>query len=158
MSLRIEIEGVEKLNGKLKRLINLQAYRHGLQAAALHVKGQAASYPHVSRRPQPFKTDKQRRGFFARLKAGLIDVPYRRGISPNSERMDAKWAITMLSDLRAAAINTATYAGLVLDRLNQARYHQETGWKTVQDVAEDPIVLGAVERILQKTIDGFVKE
>src|SRR3990167_5853255 len=158
MSLRIEIEGVEKLNGKLKRLINLQAYRHGLQAAALHVKGQAASYPHVSRRPQPFKTDKQRRGFFARLKAGLIDVPYRRGISPNSQRLDTKWFVSMLSDLRASIVNSATYARLVHDRTQQSRYHQETGWKTAQEVAEDPAVLSAIERIMQKVIDEFVKE
>jgi hypothetical protein len=158
MSLRIELQGVEKLNGKLRRLINLQAYRHGLTAAAVHVKGQIATYPKVRRGPQPFKTDKQRRGFFAKLKAGEIEVPYRRGISPNSQRLDAKWFISMLSDLRASIVNTATYARLVHDRTQQSRYHEETGWKTAQGVAEDPAVLSAVERILQKTVDEFVKE
>jgi hypothetical protein len=158
MSLRIELQGVEKLNGKLRRLINLTAYRNGLKAAAVHVKGQIATYPKVRRGPQPFKTDKQRRGFFAKLKAGEIQVPYRRGISPNSQRLDAKWFVSMLSDLRASIVNTATYARLVHDRTQQSRYHEETGWKTAQDVAEDPAVLSAVERILQKTVDEFVKE
>ncbi len=158
MNIRMEITGIEKLNGKLKRLVNLQAYRHGLQAVAEHVKGQVASYPRVSRRPQPFKSDRQRRGFFAKLKAGLIQVPYRRGISPNSERLDAKWFISMLSDLRASIINSASYAGLVHDRTKQARYHRETGWKTAQDVVEDPATLSQIERILQKVVDGFIKE
>src|SRR3990172_8391206 len=129
-----------------------------MMAAAEHVKGQIQTYPRARRGPQPFKTEKQRRGFFAKLKAGVIDVPYRRGISPNSQRLDAKWCVSMLSDLRASIVNTATYARLVHDRTQQSRYHEETGWKTAQDVAEAPAVLPAVERILQKTVDEFVKE
>jgi len=158
MNIKLELRDVDHLGPKLKRLINLQAYRHGMQAAAEHVKGQVATYPRVRRGPQPFKTDKQRRGFFAKLKAGVIDVPYRRGISPSSQRLDTKWFVSMLSDLRASIVNSATYATLVHDRRHQSRYHQETGWKTAQDVAEDPAVLSAVERILQKTVDEFIKE
>jgi len=158
MNIKLELRDVDHLGPKLKRLINLQAYRHGMQAAAEHVKGQVATYPRVRRGPQPFKTDKQRRGFFAKLKAGVIDVPYRRGISPSSQRLDTKWFVFMLSDLRASIVNSATYATLVHDRRHQSRYHQETGWKTAQDVAEDPAVLSAVERILQKTVDEFIKE
>jgi len=158
MNIKLELRDVDHLGLKLKRLINLQAYRHGMQAAAEHVKGQVATYPRVRRGPQPFKTDKQRRGFFAKLKAGVIDVPYRRGISPSSQRLDTKWFVFMLSDLRASIVNSATYATLVHDRRHQSRYHQETGWKTAQDVAEDPAVLSAVERILQKTVDEFIKE
>jgi len=158
MNIKLELRDVDHLGLKLKRLINLQAYRHGMQAAAEHVKGQVATYPRVRRGPQPFKTDKQRRGFFAKLKAGVIDVPYRRGISPSSQRLDTKWFVSMLSDLRASIVNSATYATLVHDRRHQSRYHQETGWKTAQDVAEDPAVLSAVERILQKTVDEFIKE
>ena len=158
MNIKLELRDVDHLGPKLKRLINLQAYRHGMQAAAEHVKGQVATYPRVRRGPQPFKTDKQRRGFFAKLKAGVIDVPYRRGISPSSQRLDTKWFVSMLSDLRASIVNSATYASLVHDRTKQSRYHEETGWKTAQGVAEDPAVLSAVERILQKTIDEFVKD
>jgi hypothetical protein len=72
--------------------------------------------------------------------------------------MDAKWAITIMSDIRASIVNTARYAGLVHDRRQQARYHEETGWKTAQAVAEDPAVLSTVERIMQKVVDGFIKE
>ena len=158
MNIKLELRDVDHLGLKLKKFINLQAYRHGMQAAAEHVKGQVATYPRVRRGPQPFKTDKQRRGFFAKLKAGVIDVPYRRGISPSSQRLDTKWFVSMLSDLRASIVNSATYATLVHDRRHQSRYHQETGWKTAQDVAEDPAVLSAVERILQKTVDEFIKE
>ncbi|HLA80587.1 MAG TPA: hypothetical protein VJP78_03005, partial [Thermoleophilia bacterium] len=85
-------------------------------------------------------------------------VPYRRGISPNSQRLDTKWFVSMISDLRASIVNSATYATLVHDRTKQSRYHHETGWKTAQDVAEDPAVLSAVERIMQKTVDEFIKE
>ena len=158
MNIKIELNDVDHLGPKLKRFINLQAYRHGMTAAAEHVKGQIQTYPRVRRGPQPFKTDKQRRGFFAKLKAGVIDVPYRRGISPGSQRLDTKWFVSMLSDLRASIVNTASYARLVHDRTQQSRYHQETGWKTAQEVAEDPAVLSAIERIMQKVIDGFVKE
>ena len=158
MNINLALRDVDHLGPKLKKLVNLQAYRHGMMAAAEHVKGQIQTYPRVRRGPQPFKTDKQRRGFFAKLKAGLIDVPYRRGISPGSQRLDTKWFVSMLSDLRASIVNSATYASLVHDRTKQSRYHEETGWKTAQGVAEDPAVLSAVERILQKTIDEFVKD
>ena len=158
MNIKFELRDVDRLGPKLKRLINLTAYRHGMMAAAEHVKGKVATYPRARRGPQPFKTDKQRRGFFAKLKAGVIDVPYRLGISPNSQRLDTKWFVSMISDLRASIVNSATYATLVHDRTKQSRYHHETGWKTAQDVAEDPAVLSAVERIMQKTVDEFIKE
>ena len=159
MNIKIELNDVDHLGPKLKRFINLQAYRHGMMASAEHVKGQIATYPRVRRGPQPFKTDKQRRGFFAKLKAGAILVPYQRGsVAHGSQRLDAQWFVSMLSDLRASIVNNATYARLVHDRTKQSRYHQETGWKTAQEVAEDPAVLSAIERIMQKTIDEFVKD
>src|SRR3990172_8294245 len=113
MNIKIELRDVDHLGPKLKRFINLQAYRHGMTAAAEHVKGQIQTYPRVRRGPQPFKTDKQRRGFFAKLKAGVIDVPYRRGISPGSQRLDTKWFVSMLSYLPPSILNNPSYATFV---------------------------------------------
>ena len=77
-------------------------------------------------------SDAERRAFWAKLKAGEIEVPYRRGLSPGSESLGKRWQVKG-SGTRHSLINNASYASLVQGR-KQIPYHKDTGHKTVQSV------------------------
>lgn len=115
-------------------LMNLQdgdVIRGGVMAGAIYLKGIFSEYPDDSNahRPQPFKTDKQRRYFFYALRTGLIEVPYKRGSSPNSETMSKQFGVSERDGGETAAIgNRASYAPMLIGR-KQAMYHKVTGWK-----------------------------
>lgn len=60
----------------------------------VHLRSKLAPYPPRSSRPQAHLwTRQQRREFFAKLRAGEIEVPYRRGQSPGSENLGKRWRI-----------------------------------------------------------------
>lgn len=110
----------------------------GIIQAALFVGGQEvkkimATYPPVSRRKQPFKTEKQRRYVFWALRKGIIVIPYYRGQNPRSERLGSRWTVRSETARRVVVANNASYAQLVQGD-KQTAYHKETGWRTARDV------------------------
>lgn len=112
----------------------MDGLRTGLQVAALHLQGILATYPAESHRPQPFVTDKQRKAFFAMLAAGEIEVPYRRGMSPGSQKLGQSWT-TRLDGL-TATVGTAVGYGPIVQGVPQHQYHRVTGWRNIKDVAD----------------------
>ena len=133
----IKIEGLTELLLQLKRVEQLERIKAAMRAAAVHLKGKIATYPGPGHRPQPFKTDKQRRGFFAKLKDGQIEVPYRRGASPGSQRLGTRWTIASRnSGLTQVIGNNASYGPLVQGPDKQTSYHATTGWRTTEQVVE----------------------
>jgi hypothetical protein len=135
---------------------SLGPVKSGLKAGAFHLKGKIATYPKVSRRPvAQYWTDKQRRGFFAKLRSGEIDVPYRRGISNNSERLGQSWAVQGRDGGLTQVIgNDSSYGQLVQDRSLQSLYHKTTGWKTTDDVTEQEAraVTEGVKRAIDRAL------
>lgn len=139
----IKIEGMSELVGKITRLEQARSVAGAVQAAAVYVKGKIATYPKERHgkndllRERSMNGDRMRRGFFARLKKGLIEVPYRRGSSPGSEALGRSWAVASRNGGFSAVIgNDASYGRLVQDRAVQTLYHIRTGWVTVQGVAD----------------------
>lgn len=148
--IEIRITGELLNDPDLKPLI-----KTAIQAGGLYVKGKIAEYPPRSSRPQPFKTDKSRRFFFAALKDGRIDVPYRRGQSPGSEKLGQSWTVRMVDNGMTAEVGTnVSYAKLVQKEGEQSHYHKVTGWKTDEQIVkqERSNVVKAVEREIARGI------
>jgi len=163
MAAGIELRGLEKAIAQLVAVGDVKFVTDALKAGALVAKGFLAKYPpqkHLTRKQvygQTFKTDKQRRGFFAKLRSGEIEVPYRRGQSPGSEALGRKWTIEARSALEVVVGNNVSYGPLVQSRSDQSLYHKATGWQTTDDVAEqhgDEIVRG-VEQQFGKRIQSL---
>lgn len=121
-------------------------------AVALEAQDRIAAYPAESHRPQAFKTVKQRRAFFVKLRRGQIQVPYRRGSSPGSETLGRKWMIERMGD-GTRLRNTASYAGLAHSQEDQAAYHTTTGWKTDKGVAQGIENDGTATRMAEQAIE-----
>jgi len=135
------IEGMDGLRKKVARLENLTGVKAALKAAGKHVEGKVKAYPHrtspsrASVYGSTFKSDKQRRFFFAALRSGSIDVPYKRGISPASESHGRRWT-TRVTGLRAVIGANTSYGPLLQDAEKQTKYAAVQGWKTTELVAE----------------------
>ena len=150
-----KIIGDKALKRKLNSLADLKFLRPTMKQIGTHVKGKASKYPPVSRRPQPFKTPEQRRGFFYHLRKGDIEVPYRRGTSPGSETLDKKW--TFRTDPKGTGVtiaNNASYGPLVQGNDAQTDYHRGTGWKTTEQIAkeEEETVLKEVQKAVDREL------
>ncbi len=157
------IRGMEELLARLAEVRDLRRVKGALLAAGEHLKGAVSVYPPVKRLTlkevygQSFKTERQRRGFFAKLRSGEIEVPYHRGESPGSQRLKAGWAVAAENDgLTVVVGNDATYGPLAQDREQQSLYLRRVGWVTIQDTlaAEGDHVLGLLSDAVEDSLKG----
>lgn len=122
-----------RASGLMAKLAKNQGFRTGARAAFVHLKSRIARYPSRSSRPQAqYWTPKQRKGFFYHLRNGDIDVPYKRGTSPNSERLAQSWVVEG-EGLETTLRNNASYYKYTHGE-KQTAYHKATGWKKTQVV------------------------
>lgn len=128
------VRGLEQVNRKLDRIS--APPQAALAEAATLVKSRAATYPlQPGGRKQAFASDKHRRGFFAKLRAGEIEVPWRRGSSPGSEKHGAQWVVELGRNI-ARVVNGTSY-GRWLQGVQQSAFHAATGWKTERQIANE---------------------
>ena len=157
MTSNIQIEGLDKAIRKCNAIGSLDIVKAGLKAAGVHVKGKLAQYPPRKYLPQPFKTDKQRRFFFAALRDGRIEVPYRRGQSPGSEDLGQKWTVKdRKGGLQVVVGNNVSYGPYVQDPASQSGYMKAVGWKDTDQVAQEETA--KVNEILAKEIDRALEK
>lgn len=138
---RIDVD-MGKVPTLMTRLKKQQGLKTGLAVGATYLKGKLATYP--TRRygkavwsSDPAKRYRQIRGFFAKLKAGEIDVPYRRGQSPGSQRLGQRWTTEARNNGFTQVVgNNASYAPLVQAAKKQTQYHKQTGWITDEKVVK----------------------
>ena len=153
----IEIEGLDAAIRKLTAIGRLDAVKTGMKEAAEHVKGKLgpSNYPPQKHLPQPFKTDKSRRFFFAALADGRINVPYRRGQKPQSEDLGQSWTIkARKGGLQWVVGNNVSYGPLVQGD-EQTGYMKAVGWKNTDQVAKAESA--AVNKILAAAIEKALK-
>lgn len=159
--IRIEIKGADKLIAALQK--EPEAMRRALQAAGeeagrrviLSTAG-LKKYPGFYHAKQPFKSDKQRRFFFWALREGVIEVPYRRGLSPSSERYGTQFYIEPRGSYNTAVGNRASYAE-ILGGEGQSRYMAAGGWRKLAEVATEklPQVRDVFQAWVDRTIRGL---
>lgn len=139
MSMRIQIEGLDRAVEAAKALGSVRPIVAGLRVTAQFIKGKLAKYPEQpERRSIPFASDRQRRHFFYLLRRGDIEVPYRRGISPGTERHGQSWTIRERARGLVQVIGSDTsYGPLLQDVEEQTAFHRQTGWRTIQDIVDE---------------------
>jgi hypothetical protein len=142
MSLMLQADGKAQVLRALDPARFERVIRRALRAVALHIKGKITEYPPLpGGRPQfphGFVSDRQRRYFFAALRSGEIEVPYRRGQSPKSEAHAQSWTVKVKASGDEATVGSDTSYGPYLQQAGvQSRYHEETGWKTDEQVVKE---------------------
>ena len=146
---------VARIRGKLEEV--LPVVKGVVKALALEAKGKISKAPRQPKHRMKFKSARQRAYVLAAIREGLIEVPYRRAMSPGSEALNKSWTIGELEDgLGAVVGNDTSYGPLVQDRDQQSLFHQETGWITVQDVREQmqPTITKKFQAAVRKALAG----
>lgn len=134
--------------------------RSATMAGALTALSYIKPYPEANRPSrssvygQTWKSEKQRRYFFFALRKGIIQVPYRRGISPGSQRLGRSWAAKQLNDTSVAIGTNVTYARMVKDEGVQTKYMKAVGWTTIQqDLARGQrAVFDAMNTVIRRAL------
>ena len=163
--IHIEVQGIDKIQKALERFPRQIARYLGMagQEAAGRVIFPTVGikrYPprkSISRREvygQSFESEKQRRWFFAALKEGRIDVPYRRGQSPGSERLCTQWYATV-KGFSTEIGNRASYASLVVGE-EQSRMMAARGWRRLVDVVSEE--MRRITAVYQAWVDKLIRD
>lgn len=151
--LTITITGIDEVLDALKAIDPKTLATPIGVAVAEEARNLISVYPSASRKSQPFKSSASRRFFFAALKRGEIEVPYRRG-GKGSQGLGRKWVVGPLSD-GAELTNAASYAGLVQSKQEQAKYHSGN-WRTDADVAEELESSGKAAQIAEDIVQAAI--
>jgi hypothetical protein len=149
ISVSYTVQGFNRVDNSLRKLAH--QYRREIDSTVgdwtKRQRGRLKGYgyPSQTNKPQPFKTERQRKYFFWALSQGIIQVPYpRTGTFANSWRSRQNgWADWVLE-------NSTSYGALVAGRGQQAKYHQGNWW-----IAED-IVEEETPELTKKLTDEIV--
>lgn len=153
MTAQIRIEGIEELEAKLGELATIKVLRPPMEESLAHLRNEIATYP-----PPPsgyrmvWKSEKQRRFFFAALREGLIQVPYRR-----TGTLGRSW--THKIDVGGSTLikgvlgNNVEYGPWVQGEGQQAAIHVNR-WRTDAQVAkeQESKVVGIFDMAIQKAM------
>lgn len=151
LSLSVVTRGLESLAALANTLRGNGWMVQAANEAARDLERDLQKYPGTRRRKQPFKTDKQRRFFFAALADGRIRVPYQR-----TGQLGRSWraGVTMTAGgLTLTVGNTTAYAPYVQGS-QQAGYHRGN-WKRVDELSQG--VEQRVVSIFNRRIDQVIR-
>lgn len=145
---QITIEGVDELVEALGELEAFAVLRPPMHRGLSRLHEELATYPPQSGRPQRFRSDRQRRWFFAALNSGAISVPYRR-----TGTLGRSWTEEIRQtpgNLVGEVGNNVEYGPYVQGHGTQSAYHQGN-WQTDQEVADllFPDILDDFEETIQ---------
>lgn len=141
----IRIEGADELIAKITSLESMQRVKASIHQVAIFLQSKVdiKAYPRASHRPNVMLqyNDRMRRGFFYHLNhpesPKHIEVPYRRGQSPGSQKLGQSWTTrTENMGFRAIIGTNVSYARLVQDSAKQTSYHRGTGWITTRQAMQ----------------------
>jgi hypothetical protein len=121
----------KRLSNKLSPAESKALVDQTTKAVADFLLPKIQEYPpvkHVTRKQAygvTFFTDKQRRWFWAALRSGELELPYRR-----TGTLRQGWHIASTKSSTYTLTNATEYAGLVQERGQQSRMMRIIGWKT----------------------------
>lgn len=163
MTLRIHVEGAKELIARLTNLERMRRVQGAVKAGAIELQGRMQRAPIAEHLPNPSlrgsseKAQRMRAGFFYHLNAGDIEVPYRRGLSPKSQKLEQSWTVRYYNLGWKAEIGTnVTYARYVQDRDKQYWMHAHSGWITAQTAVEvyGPKIEYYIRNALMQDVEG----
>lgn len=117
----------------LQRLERMAGVRRGLSTAAEYLQAQITKPPPRRTWRAVFTSDRQRRGFFARLRRGSIRVPYVRTgggwqIEPSSPSEGRGVSVTL---------GTSKPGARYVWGAQQTALHRATGWRTAEQITHE---------------------
>lgn len=148
MAVTIEVKGAKELIAKLTTLEQLKKVQQSIYDEAINLKDLLMTYPtnahgpNAGLRGNSEASKRMRKGFFAKLKAGEISVPYGR-----TNRLGGSWGVVTGNNGWSATVGNSMVAyNSWVQGPDQTKGHANSGWLTV-DKAKEQNEAGIIERI-----------
>lgn len=142
---------------ELQRKVNPVRFRLTVSAATFAVgklfQDRISKYPGPVHRPVIWASDRSRRYYFAMRRKGNMPMQYDRLSDPMSQRLRDSWTVSHLAPYNARVTTKATYATYVQGPF-QTEQHKATGWKTVEQAADELTQSGDIEKAAGQIINA----
>lgn len=143
-------------------ILDIQAVYKNIAEPTLVGLATETQHKLMSQKPPPpgkgsgeFVSDKQRKYVMAAIREGRIEVPYRRGISPGTQRMNRSFKL-FKAPSSVYLTNSASYWQFVIGG-KQATIHQGR-WGTVDKAQAEILRSGLPEKLVAKALRKYFKE
>jgi len=151
-----EIQGLAALQQLLSPESLAGLKRAVLLGAGEALRGYLAVYPGPPGYPITWTTPKQRRWFWANVRAGKLEVPYRRQQSPTSERLGPSWLVVIETDDTGAVQTSVSYAKWVQAEAHQQPMHLLTGWVTDYEAQQRAVQSGDLDVVFEQAFHSWI--
>ena len=144
----IRIEGLPELKKIMEKVGSLKPVKRALAKGATHLRGEIRVYP----KQRPSVNPK----WFYKRGEGSIYLPTGKTYK-TSEKHSKSWTgKSSHGGLTWTIGSNTSYGRFLQDERRQTVYHQETGWKTTEDVvdAEERDVVRFVQQEVNRALEG----
>ena len=151
MTLSVEVRGWDKIKSALDELAQAEFLQLIAKGVGEEVKSEAMTYPTKKHVPLSsvggFVSDKQRKWFFAALRSGDIQVPYRR-----TRNLGNRWNVKAQGGGKAVVGNPTPYAPFVHSEGQQSAMMAAIGWRTTGEIVDDVEQSGAAQKVADRVV------
>lgn len=155
----IEVQGLDRLNG------NLSAFVAGLPRELQNIttnvgevlRAKLARYPGTSHSPVLWRSDKQRKAYFAKRREAGLPAKYDRQSDPQSQRIGPSWTVERRGATDAVVGTRVGYARYVQAERYQQPQHRATGWVTDTQAIDETERSGQIQIIAKQATDALIR-
>lgn len=154
-TVKLDIKGDRELMRKMAQLDGGMNRVMGTIAEGVgrEVENELKRYPGPPSYPIQWASERQRRWYFAQVRAGAIDVPYRRR---KSGGLAGHWHVQRRGP-QAVVGNPMDYAAYVQSKKAQQPMHKATGWTTDDEAAEKVERSGVIGKVAREVIENALR-
>lgn len=155
----IRIEGLDRIQDKLKQLEPRRFMTAVMAVCLADIKDDIAAYPPASEanRPRSFTSGGVNRWYERGYGSRWARKDGSVGGSPTSEELGRSWTTRVEQHgMRGVVGNKVSYGPFVQDEREQAPFHKDRGWTTIQEVAkrQAPKAIKRIQAAIRKILRG----
>jgi hypothetical protein len=132
------------------------AFGRVTRAIGERIRQRISTRPGPARHPVIWKSEEQRKAYFARRRDRKLPPEFDRDADPMSLHLPASWRVRQRGNFNAQAYTGIWYAHFVQQKKAQQPFHRATGWTTDQQVVDEVARSGDVERITESELAGLL--
>jgi hypothetical protein len=156
----IEVQGLDRLQSRLAQMGQSvdPMLANMTRAVGEVLRDELKTYPvRTPSHPLNWKSQKQRRFYFAMRREKGLEYGYVRRVDDMSQNLGASWVVQQEGKTNAKVGTRVTYARYIQSADAQQPFHKDTGWITDVEAIDKVERSGAIQRIASAQVQATIR-